>query len=144
MKRVKISESRKLKSLLDLAGKTTEDEFLIIIKKLGFDAFSDLVNLTPYDTGFARGGWRVGINGADETVLHNTGSGVTSAPVFGNPSIKFGDIIHEYNNVAYIKYLDAGWSKQAPAGMIEPTFSRIIVMADRLSTALSKKRMTDV
>lgn len=144
MKRVKISQPRQLKALLDIAAKVTEDEFVTVVKKLSFDAFGDLVRLTPYDTGFAQGGWRVGINQTDEMVLYNTGSGPTSAPNFGSPTIKFGDIIHLYNNVAYIGALEGGWSKQAPAGMVEPTWSRMSTMADRLADALSKKRLTDV
>ena len=64
-------------------------------KKMLLDLHAGLVQRTPVDTGRARGGWTV-----------DTSAGVIE------------------NNVEYVDALNAGHSKQAPAGWIEAEIDR--------------------
>lgn len=141
MKRVR--NARELRgSLEEIREKTTDDQFLKIIKKLAFDGFSDLVSYTPFDTGYASSNWRVGINEKDEMIMRPSGSGGSfGASNYGSPAIKIGDVVNLYNNTVYIGALDAGWSRQEPRGMIAPTFQRMSVTAARLTASLSKERV---
>lgn len=138
MKRV--SNHRELVSVMDLALKYTEEEMTTIVKKISMDAFSDLLRLTPRDTGYAVSNWRIGINQSDSVVLHGGSATSYSAPSFGNTNIQFGDNVHIYNNTAYIGLLEDGHSRQAPAGMIEPTAARVRIQLDRLAKAESKRK----
>lgn len=139
MKRVKTARALS-HSLKSIAAKETEDDFLIICKKLAFDAFTDLVSYTPFDTGFAQSNWRVGINEKDEvTQMAGATGGSYSVASYGSPNIQFGDVINIYNNTVYIGRLDAGWSKQEPRGMIAPAFQRLTVTATRLARAESRR-----
>ena len=126
----------------DIRDQVTDDKFIAIVKKLAFDGFSDLVSYTPFDTGFASSGWRVGINEKSEMIRYPTGSsGSFGASNYGSPAIRLGDVVNLYNNTSYIGALDAGWSRQEPAGMIAPTFQRMMVTANKLSASLSKERV---
>ncbi len=130
--------SRELKRLGDLS----DEKFLAVVKKLAFDGFKELVIRTPVDTGFAQSNWRVGINSTDERAIRASATGGVYAPAqYGNPAIEFGDNVHLYNNVVYMKALEQGWSQQAPAGMVEPTYSRLIQVAASLANTLSKERI---
>lgn len=141
----KVTSGSQMVGLLQLARKTTEDEFLLILKKLSMDAFADLVQLTPVDTGLARSNWRVSVNRAPEAIDTRKGdkNGVYIFPVFDDPGIRFGDAVIIYNNTEYIRYLEDGSSVQAPQGMVEPAYYRASIMAERLLNALDR-RVIDV
>lgn len=72
-----------------------EQQVVDVAAKVTLDATADLVAATPVDTGRARQGWQA------ETPT------------------KLGDQGHIINDVLYIDRLNAGHSKQAPAGFIE-------------------------
>lgn len=101
----------------------------LVLKKLAFDALRGIVMMTPVDTGRARGNWRVSINTIDKSTSEarkdkaghtavNTGNAVLT-------NAKWGDTIYISNNLPYIRRLEDGWSKQAPAGMMGVTFNRL-------------------
>jgi hypothetical protein len=128
--------SRELARLGDLA----KDDFVEkAVKKLAFDGFTSLVVLTPFDTGFASSLWRVGVNVTQEGAIPSPSGGVYAPATYGNPSIELGDKVHLYNNTVYIGRLENGWSQQAPQGMVEPTYSRLLAMAQQVTSALSKE-----
>jgi hypothetical protein len=115
-------------------------EVLTFQKKIALDVFSGVVLMTPVDTGRARGGWQIGIN------TRVTAEG--NADKSGGSTIRTGSarigLLSDYgtifitNNVPYITTLDQGlfvppdsnkvvdgYSKQAPAGMVDVTLNRI-------------------
>ena len=78
---------------------------------------------TPFDTGRARAGWI--------WQTHSKSNWIPPKghyPQFGPPpvvsSFALGDTLYLANNVEYIKVLEDGWSKQAPAGMVKVTLTR--------------------
>jgi len=64
-----------------------------------------VISRTPVDTGLARRSWRV-------------------------QRIR-PDAYRIFNNVHYIGYLDDGHSRQAPQGMVEPTFRSVLDTFER-------------
>jgi len=60
--------------------------------------FQLLIDLTPVDTGLCRDSWEREDN---------------------------GDVFIAFNPTEYASYLDEGWSKQAPRGMIRPALDEL-------------------
>lgn len=87
---------------------------------------SGVVNMTPVDTGRARGNWNVGINNVDLTE-HDPETNAQSVIERAKEiikRIKAGDVIYTSNNVEYIEELENGSSDQAPNGMVAVTLRR--------------------
>ena len=93
---------------------------------------------TPVDTGRARANWQASLGSpSSSSSLHtDRGGGATTAKAaevaegFG----KKGQTFYLVNNVDYIKALEHGHSKQAPAGMVKVTeneFEGIVGMVRR-------------
>lgn len=72
---------------------------------------------TPHDTFAAQRGWRMEIN--DSLVTNNSGDFIAGARQF-----KLGDTLKMANSVPYIRRLEYGWSRQAPAGMLRVNAAR--------------------
>ncbi len=70
-----------------------------VIKKVGFDLHSLIVERTPHDTGRAKAGWALDAR-PEMTII--------------------------YNNVEYIVPLEYGHSKQAPQGMVRVSIADIV------------------
>lgn len=138
----KARSGKELVGLLDIAKHLSDDMLVKVIKKLSFDGFKNLVQITPWKTGRARSAWQVSVNGAPNEVLYGGQKGVlyTSAPYVA-PKVKVGDIVHLYNNVFYTKFLEQGSSKQARAGMVEPTHLKITLQAEKLLKLLTYKKI---
>lgn len=93
----------------------------LVVRKISLDLFSRVIMATPVDTGRARGNWAVRIGSVPRGVLELTdkeGTATISAADAAVLQLKAGDVIFLGNSVAYIKLLEDGSSKQAPAGMI--------------------------
>lgn len=92
---------------------------------------------TPIDTGWARANWAANIGEALTGVVGERPKNGKAAGPSKNPSLlqyKLGQgPIYITNNVPYIQQLNAGWSKQAPAGFIQAAVARA-------AKALEKKR----
>ena len=93
------------------------------LKRLAALAISrSIVLRTPVDTGRARSNWQAGINNpvtSEIEPIDKTGNGaiIRAGTVIG--TVKPEEAIYIRNNVNYIGKLNAGSSKQAPAGFIE-------------------------
>lgn len=91
---------------------------------------------TPVATGRTRGNWRVGINKPD---LHTdinafdpTGeNGAAEAREIAR-NIKAGDQVFITNALPWVKRLNAGSSKKAPAGFIEQTAAELPLIARKI------------
>ena len=102
------------------------------VQKIGIDIHAGIVNMTPVDTGRARGNWavtagsvstepRVDPNGS-ATIAAGTGAIVNGidANNVDRATITLG------NNLPYIERLENGWSDQAPTGMVANTLRRVL------------------
>lgn len=82
---------------------------------------SELVNTTPVDTGRARSNWIPSINVVNPvTVEPNNKPSI--APVL--KEFKITDTILISNNLPYIRRLNEGSSKQAPAGFVDAAVAK--------------------
>lgn len=100
----------------------------LVVQRLTFQVFRDIVMKTPVDTGAARANWQVGItfppDGKVEAV--DKSGGATVAGVAQTVSaIRAGGITYIVNNLPYVMALEFGSSKQAPQGMVRTTLASI-------------------
>lgn len=100
-----------------------EDE----VRAVALDGTSRIVQKTPVDTGRARANWTVSINGSfDYSISQWEGRDpvVEASAILGADMPAF-PIIYIFNNVHYIGYLEDGWSRQAPVGMVAVTLAEL-------------------
>lgn len=117
-------------------------------KKISFDIFAGVIQMTPVDEGIARNGWQVGIN---EYPDGSSSEGNLAAGTAKINEVGLESVIFITNSVPYILVLDQGgfdppdpgpskdprpgrkgrilvengYSVQAPNGMVDATLSRI-------------------
>lgn len=113
-----------------------------LMAQIGFEVVAELVETTPVDTGWARANWvpRIGQpvagpSGTREAVsTADQSQGLASLAGY---KIEQG-AIYVTNHVPYIKALNNGHSKQAPAGFVEESVLRALraVEAKNQSTVL--------
>lgn len=88
-----------------------------------FDIAKRIIMMTPVDTGRACGGWHADVNqftAGPKDFQGDRNSAINKAMASVAAAIakhKIGDWLSLANPVHYIRYLDKGTSKQAPAGM---------------------------
>jgi hypothetical protein len=108
---------------LKVFGKVTEEEALLIIRKITLELDQAVVLATPVDTGRARGNWYPSINAPSTAVdfgaSDKSGSQAISAAQGVIASMRLGDTVWLTNNLPYILPLENGHSKQAPQGMVD-------------------------
>ena len=98
----------------------------LVLKKYAAEALARIVQRTPVDTGRARYGWAaagkaLGVNvPRPSNRATNVDPGVYEEQLSGN--VKY---IRFENKVPYAIYLEYGWSKQAPLGMVRITLAEL-------------------
>jgi len=106
-----------------------KDKVLIVQKKIAFDLLEGIVNMTPVDTGRARGNWQVALTApdlsADWEKKDKAGSGTIMAGAGTINSLQDYGAIYLTNNLPYIAALEKGRSSQAPAGMVQLSLDRV-------------------
>lgn len=102
-----------------------------LVRKVALAVDAAVVIATPVDTGRARSNWivetgkpaRVTIEPYVAGSFGSTGAANVAAQIEHAKQVlsrvKQGDIVYISNNLKYIGKLNAGWSKQAPAGFVE-------------------------
>lgn len=121
----------------------------LVLKKLGFQALEGVLLMSPVRTGRFRGSWRVSLTAADLSFLPpnfnktlDTGpieSARAAAAAAGQAKIasaRFGMTIILSNNVPYAKRLERGYSKQAPSGVVGPTFIRLVSGLNKIVSSI--------
>ena len=90
-----------------------------VIVEVLLEEFSQLQQSTPYDTGRAQAGWLISGEGSAIAFYPKEGAGggfKAQSPDMG--SLMKSDLIYVINNVEYVLYLEAGWSKRQPGGFV--------------------------
>lgn len=108
--------------------------------------FSAVIDDTPVDTGLLRGNWQTSVGKPKEgtNITPDRGGGRAKA-VISNKLGKFGDSVHMVNNLPYAKVAEygewngptqkvnsAGYSIQAPAGMVRKNVTRFRQILKRI------------
>lgn len=115
-------------SALNRMAGAIESDVSDFVRSAVFRALYRIIDRTPIDTGRARAAWNCGFSAGSDVpaageyrgdalslaneAVENIG-GIT-----GGAAKLSGDTIYIYNNVEYIEALEAGHSRQAPAGMV--------------------------
>lgn len=114
----------------------TQADTSLVLRKFAFDLLTRLIARTPVDTGRARAGWTTAANALGIKVPKGKEQGSTG---------QYEEMLegpHQYirmmNDVDYVIYLEYGWSKQAPAGMLRISMAELRSGKD-LTTALMEK-----
>jgi hypothetical protein len=108
----------------------TQGKLDIFVRRLVLDIDKRLVMKTPVDTGRAKANWNVSsgsINTGTRMAVSSAGRGqydnYNQAEIV---SIKVnGQKIYLTNSLPYIRRLEFGYSKQAPAGMVRTTLAEM-------------------
>lgn len=110
------------------------------VKRLALNINAELVKRTPIDTGWARANWVPNI-GAPVTRTAGTREQAEAGRLDLGPresglaaiatTYTLGPEIHQTNNVPYIQLLNAGSSKQAPAGFVQAAILRAVELTVR-------------
>lgn len=92
------------------------------------EGLKGIVQMTPVDTGRARGNWQVTMDSpaAGEVDAEDKSGGVTLAKgTQGIQQVQPYSVSWITNNLDYIESLESGHSQQAPHGMLNVTFNRL-------------------
>lgn len=112
----------------------------LVVRKVALDVGSRVVLRSPVDTGRFRANWQYGVGAP---VLKTTetvdASGTETIARIGTlaATARLGDVIYLSNSLPYALRLEAGYSKQAPAGMVGLTVLEFQAAVDR-SVAAAK------
>lgn len=112
-----------------------------VMRKIGLDAFNQLMRRSPVDTGRFRASWRYSVNKIDDSVAPETKRDNDAPPttskgappsgaqltqvIAANKTVTRKSVIHISNSLPYAIYLERGHSPQAPNGIVGPTFLKI-------------------
>ena len=121
-----------------------EGDALNVVRRVVMQVFIDIVRRTPVDTGRARAAWQFSTGSpsgkippaGDYPQLHGrdiTKSAVAAAVSGAIATIETAPETVWYiaNNVEYIQALEAGWSNQAPAGMLGLALQELSTQLER-------------
>jgi len=108
---------------------TEEGRAVDRIKRFVIRFWEDVALRTPVDSGAAKDSWNVEVGAPnpefkDHRAGYSNPLGVPAGTVRLG-SFKLGDEIHVSNNVPYIRPLNDGHSRQAPAAFVEQVFAAI-------------------
>lgn len=136
----KCTTAAQINAVLSEMAELTESAVVSGIVEILIEEFSRLQAETPVDTGRAKAAWLItGNRGAIEFVPGENEA--TYTPQSPNPSdFLTANTIIVVNNVPYILVLNAGWSKQQPAGFIDGFLLRVKRRVDALATEISQVR----
>ncbi len=104
-------------------GERSEEQATQIFRKVVLDLDYKVVLGTPVDTGRARGNWYPSINVPSEAqdldATDKSGQMALDRINTVIADLKLGQTAWLTNNLRYIVFLENGWSKQAPLGMVD-------------------------
>lgn len=115
----RVGDAYALQKVMDQAFSKMGETAKQVIVEVLLDEFSQLQQSTPYDTGRAQAGWLISGEGSAVAFYPKEGAGggfKAQNPDMG--SLMKSDLIYVINNVEYVLYLEAGWSKRQPGGFV--------------------------
>lgn len=104
--------------LAQVAAKANADIEAVIQQVTG-QLFRSVVLKTPVDTGRARANWNVSQGTPDASTTQSVDQARGFAQAAQAATLKAGKVTYLTNGLPYIRRLEHGYSKQAPAGMVK-------------------------
>jgi hypothetical protein len=129
-----------IQNQIDVAIKRKVDENLDkTVRATAMAAMRALTMETPVDTGRAKNNWNADINAVDASITEtaNPSADGTDKINAALASYKQGDTVFISNNLPYIRRLNEGHSKQAPAGFVEAA----VMLAKRQGKQIAKREL---
>lgn len=113
-----------------------------VVRKVSLDAFSDVIRMSPVDSGRFKGNWMVAVNSTPAGYVweqYDPSGGATIAEAAGRvEGAEAGDVVVMANNLPYAQRLEYGWSGQAPSGMVRVTAARWQPIVDRVVAQVAR------
>ena len=120
----------------------TLDKMSRAARQITHDAFSNVIKMSPVDTGRFRGNWQTAIGSAPSGTIEavdKTGA-IVIAKVSGvTAGMEPGDVIYMANNLPYAQRLEDGYSSKAPAGMVKLTVQRFQPIAEAVIRQIGRE-----
>lgn len=119
----------------------TKAKVELAVRKIALDVFSEVIMMSPVDTGRFRGNWMCSIGNVPNGTLEindKAGTATISKAQAEIMNLKAGQAIYLVNNLPYAQRLEMGHSKQAPAGMVRLTVQRFRPIVEAVARELSK------
>ncbi|MFD1944733.1 HK97 gp10 family phage protein [Paradevosia shaoguanensis] len=123
-------------------NRKTEAKIDTAIRKIALDVFSEVIMMSPVDTGRFRGNWQVAIGRIPQGTLElddKAGIATISKVQAEAMNLSAGQVIYLVNNLPYAGQLEYGYSSQAPNGMVRLTVQRWRPIVDAVARELSKE-----
>lgn len=109
----------------------------LLQRKVSLEAFTEVILMSPVDTGRFRGNWQVAvgpqlsITSIPEHYVDPSGAQGIAEVSAVTATLHAGDTIWLVNNLPYARRLEYGWSQQAPGGMVRLTAQRWQPIVDK-------------
>ncbi|MAR55999.1 MAG: hypothetical protein CMM93_02345 [Rickettsiales bacterium] len=112
---------------IDLAKAGIDKKLSKVVRLSALAVYGEVVKNTPVDTGRAKGNWWAGMNDVPATI-HDAEDKTSGASLQREAESKSREAIQAFkpgskiyisNNLPYIRRLNDGYSKQAPASFVE-------------------------
>ena len=120
----------------------TEAKVELAIRKIALDVFTEVILMSPVDTGRFRGNWQVAIGNIPTGTVQiddKAGTATLGKVQAEALQLKAGQAIFLVNNLPYAQELEYGHSKQAPGGMVRLTVQRYQPIVDAVARAFSRQ-----
>lgn len=137
---IEIRNQKSFERSLDSFAKSLGVEVVVVVKKLAFDIFADVVGGTPVLTGRAMNNWNISVGSKD---LSTRETGGNKGSLLGAKKTEAGAALSGLkpfstvwitNNLPYIIELEEGHSKkQAPRGWIAVAVQRNLALLSRVA-----------
>ena len=108
-----------------------------LMRAVALETVSRVMLRTPVDTGRARANWNVTMDAPDTDTNDDTdwqGKLGGNQGFVGEAEFAGGRSLFLSNGQPYIERLEAGYSKQAPAGMVELTMAEMSAFVESLTS----------
>ena len=114
----RVGDAYALQKVMDQAFSKMGEAAKQVIVEVLLEEFAQLQASTPYDTGRAQAGWLISSEGSSWGFVPAEGQATYQPQRPSEGSLMRSDVIFVINNVEYILYLEAGWSKRQPGGFV--------------------------
>lgn len=114
------------------------------LRKIALGAFTEVIMMSPVDTGRFRGNWQVSVGPELEYIPpvddeDPSGSATVAYTKSIVDTLNAGDTVWLVNNLPYAGPLEYGWSKQAPGGMVRLTAQRWKPIVEEVGRQLARQ-----
>lgn len=151
-----MADLRSFEKRMQEVSSQVEENSKRLVRRVAIAVHMAVVQDTPVKTGRARANWRANIGSPAEGIYYYPRPKPASpegaaeeaisqgiSEILGS-TLDYGTAIHITNNLPYIRRLNDGYSKQAPAGFVERAVveARIIIdKSDLISSVVTTERI---